>query len=338
MRLGVQIWYRVSDLDRARDFYVSLLGFEELYRDDDGRWLRLGRDGVELHLAEGEGIGDPEGEAIVTLDVVDVKAEAERLREAGADAPRPEAERLAAFGLGCSWSDLWSRLDDAVETSGLDGLVSRRAAGEPFAYVVGTVVFAGLELEVGPGVLIPRPETETLVDVALELVPALDAVAVDIGTGAGPIALALASSRPAWDVHATDRSEAAIDYARRNALRHGIAVRFATGDLFAALPAALAGRIDLVCSNPPYVADGAVLPSDVGAEPPEALYAGPDGDDVLLRLVAGAPAWLRRGGALVLEVGTPAQARRIARAAGRWAGHGIRDDHTGRPRVVWARR
>jgi catechol 2,3-dioxygenase-like lactoylglutathione lyase family enzyme len=81
----VQIWYRVSDLDRARDFYVGLLGFQELYRDDDDRWLRLGREGVELHLAEGEGIGDPEGEAIVTLDVADAKAEAARLREAGVE-------------------------------------------------------------------------------------------------------------------------------------------------------------------------------------------------------------------------------------------------------------
>jgi catechol 2,3-dioxygenase-like lactoylglutathione lyase family enzyme len=81
----VQIWYRVSDLDRARDFYVGLLGFAELYRDDDDRWLRLEREGVELHLAEGEGVGDPEGEAIVTLDADDVKAEAARLREAGVE-------------------------------------------------------------------------------------------------------------------------------------------------------------------------------------------------------------------------------------------------------------
>ena len=85
LRAGVQIWYRVSDLDRSRDFYVSLLGFDELYRDDDDRWLRLGRAEVELHLAETEGVGDPEGEAIVTLDVDDVKAEAERLRDAGVE-------------------------------------------------------------------------------------------------------------------------------------------------------------------------------------------------------------------------------------------------------------
>ncbi len=81
----MQIWYRVSDLDRAREFYVGLFEFQELYRDEEDRWLRLERDGVELHLAEGEGIGDPEGEAIVTLDVADVKAESERLREAGVE-------------------------------------------------------------------------------------------------------------------------------------------------------------------------------------------------------------------------------------------------------------
>jgi catechol 2,3-dioxygenase-like lactoylglutathione lyase family enzyme len=81
----VQIWYRVSDLDRARDFYVSLLGFQELYRDDDDRWLRLGRGEVELHLAEGSNVGDPEGEAIVSLVVPDIKAEADRLRDAGAE-------------------------------------------------------------------------------------------------------------------------------------------------------------------------------------------------------------------------------------------------------------
>jgi catechol 2,3-dioxygenase-like lactoylglutathione lyase family enzyme len=81
----VQIWYRVSDLDRARDFYVRLFGFQELYHDEDDRWLRMARGEVELHLAEGEGVGDPEGEAIVTLDVDDVKAEATRLRDAGAE-------------------------------------------------------------------------------------------------------------------------------------------------------------------------------------------------------------------------------------------------------------
>jgi catechol 2,3-dioxygenase-like lactoylglutathione lyase family enzyme len=85
LRAGVQIWYRVSDLDRARDFYVGLLGFQELYRDDTDRWLRLGRGEVELHLAEGSNVGDPEGEAIVSLDVPDVKAEADRLRDAGAE-------------------------------------------------------------------------------------------------------------------------------------------------------------------------------------------------------------------------------------------------------------
>jgi catechol 2,3-dioxygenase-like lactoylglutathione lyase family enzyme len=81
----VQIWYRVSDLDRARRFYVDLFGFEELYRDDEDRWLRLAREGVELHLAEGEGVGDPEGEAIVTLDVDDLRAEVVRLRDAGVE-------------------------------------------------------------------------------------------------------------------------------------------------------------------------------------------------------------------------------------------------------------
>ena len=81
----MQIWYRVDELERARDFYVGLLGFTEVYRDEDGRWLRLSRGGVELHVAEGEGVGDPEGEAVVTLEVVDVKAEGERLREAGVD-------------------------------------------------------------------------------------------------------------------------------------------------------------------------------------------------------------------------------------------------------------
>lgn len=257
-----------------------------------------------------------------------------RLGADGAATPRYDAERLAAFAMGIGWSDLVLRLDDPIDDAtvrALDGLLERRAAGEPLAYIEGSRGFYGLELACGPGVLVPRPETETVVDVALEVISDVrDPVVVDIGTGTGAIALAIASQRPDAEVIATDVSEEALAFARANASALGLDVWFACGDLFDAVPESLHGCVDLLVSNPPYVRAGADLPADVLAEPAIALFAGTDGADVLRRIVDGAPGWLKPGAAIVLEIGDASQADVLP-------GGAVREDLTGRPRVIWAR-
>lgn len=246
-----------------------------------------------------------------------------------------DADHLAAFGFGARWGDLWARLDEPVPGS-VDALLERRLAGEPLAYVLGTQPFRSLELACGPGVLVPRPETETVVDVALELCGP-EALVVDVGTGTGAIALAIACERLGAEVWATEVSPEASTYAGENVRRTGLDVRVVEGDLFAGLPPGLRGRVDLVVSNPPYVDPDRpdLLGPDVGAEPPEALFAPEGGDAVLRRLVDEAPVWLRPGGALVCEIGTGAQAERVLTRLAGWADQDVREDCTGRPRVVW---
>ena len=256
-----------------------------------------------------------------------------RLGAAGIATPRFDAERLAAFALGVSWSDLVVRFDEPLDESTLmtlERVLVRREGGEPLAYIERVRGFYGLDLACGPGVLVPRPETETVVDVALELITGVTKpIVVDIGTGAGAIALAIASQRPDAEIVATDISDDALTYARANANAIGLDVWFAVGDLFDAVPDELRGRVDLIVSNPPYVRDDAVLPPDVQAEPAIALFAGPDGTDVLRRIASDAAAWLKPGGAIVLEIGDAEQASVLA-------GGEVRADLTGRPRVVWA--
>jgi release factor glutamine methyltransferase len=257
---------------------------------------------------------------------------ASRLHATRAASPRADAERLAAHALGVSWSELWTRMESEVDAQSLDAVLVRRLSGEPLAYIEGSVVFHGIEIACGPGVLAPRPETETLVDVALELIDGVESpIVCDIGTGSGAVAVAVAAGRPDARVIATDISKRAIVWAERNA--HGRGIELRHGDLFAAIPGGLRGRIDLVVSNPPYVPDGADLPDDVMAEPHEALFAGPSGTDVLRRLAAETPAWLAPNGALAAEVGTPEQAKWFCELVG----GRIVADQTGRPRVVWMR-
>ena len=259
------------------------------------------------------------------------------LRDAGCESPRHDAERLAAHGLRVTWSQLWSRMRDSIDPAPLDVLLERRRAGEPLGYILGSVVFYGIELECGPGVLVPRPETETLVDVALELIDGCEApIVVDIGTGTGAVAIAIARSRPDARVWATEKYRNALHYAERNVLRTQSRVEILQGDLYDALPRSLEGRCDLVVSNPPYVPADAVVPADVLAEPREAVFAGPTGEEVLRRLADGAAAWVAPGGAIAYEIGSPDQGRyALTDDFGLW---NTRNDQTGRPRVVWARR
>jgi release factor glutamine methyltransferase len=215
--------------------------------------------------------------------------------------------------------------------------VRRRSAGrEPVAYITGTRGFRHLELAVDPRVLVPRPETELLVEVAVELLPA-GARVVDVGTGSGAIALALAQERPDLRIVATDVSADALAVARDNAARLGLAARveLVAGDLLAGVTA-----VDAVLSNPPYVADGdraTLAPEITRHEPPGALFAGADGLDVIRRLV---PAAARSGAALLaieLGQGQAAAVIELMDAAG-FAHAESRRDLAGIERVVVGRR
>lgn len=277
-----------------------------------------------------------------TVSVADWIRDAERsLACAGVLSSRKDAERLAAFGLQLRWGQLWSRLREPIEETSrvrLDQVLARRYAGEPLAYIVGSVEFCGTELTCGPGVLVPRPETETLVDVALELlVDRREPIVVDIGTGTGAVAIAVARARPDAQVWASDVSPVALEYAARNISSVGVSVGLLHGDLYCALPADLLGAVDLVLSNPPYVPNAATLPSDVLAEPAGALRGGPRGDEVLVRVVDGVTPWLSPGGSLAVEVGTREQAASLSWVLRAFGVVGVRNDRNGRPRVVWAK-
>ncbi|MCP5360641.1 MAG: peptide chain release factor N(5)-glutamine methyltransferase [Sinobacteraceae bacterium] len=239
--------------------------------------------------------------------------------------PRREAEALAAACLGVGRAGLVTRGDlplDSSLTALLERWTQRRAAGEPLAYIVGYRDFWTLRLNVTPAVLVPRPETELLVERALALArlrgeTAAPPALADLGTGSGAIALALASERPDWRIVATDRSAAALDIAQRNARAHQLQrVEFLLGDWFTPL----AGRrFDLLVSNPPYVAadDPALRGDSLRVEPQDALTPGPDALAALVTLIESAPRHLESGGWLLLEHGAtqaaPVAERLVAR-------------------------
>jgi release factor glutamine methyltransferase len=203
------------------------------------------------------------------------------LEAAGCDTPRLDAELLLAAVLGVGRAELIARPGRELEPDearAFMDLAARRRSREPVAYILGVKGFRTIDLHVDPRVLIPRPETEFVVEAALSL-PRGSRVA-DVGTGSGAIALALKTERPDLDVVGTDVSAAALEVARGNAARLGAEVRFVEGDLLDGV-----GPVDAVLSNPPYVAAGDQLPADVGFEPREALYGGADGLDVIRRLV-----------------------------------------------------
>ena len=222
-------------------------------------------------------------------------------------ASRTDAERLLMHALGVDRAWLFAHALEPVEVGDaarFQALVARREQGEPVAYIIGRQGFWSLDLDVTPATLIPRPETELLVELALERLPADAPSAVaDLGTGSGAIALALAHERPQARVVATDRSAVALEVAQANARRLGLdSVEFAQGAWFAPL----AGRrFDLVVSNPPYIedADPHLARGDLRFEPREALASGADGLDAIRALAADAGAHLAKGGWLLVEHG-----------------------------------
>lgn len=207
---------------------------------------------------------------------------------------RPSGDRawLLAHDTDALDDEVWSRFSQ---------LCARRVAGEPVAYLVGEKEFHGLSLQVDPRVLVPRPDTETVVDWALQCLQGRAAPSVlDLGTGSGAIALAIQHARPDARVTAVDRSAEALAVARANAQRLGLlALRFAEADWLEGADTGL----DLVVSNPPYVAAGDPHLAALRHEPQSALVSGPDGLDDIRRIVDAAPAHLRDGGWLLLEHG-----------------------------------
>lgn len=215
--------------------------------------------------------------------------------------------------------------------------VQRRVADEPLPYITGQIEFFGLTFAVTPEVLIPRPETETLVETALTWLKAHPAAtAVDVGTGSGCIAVALAVHAPALRLYATDISRAALDVARANAKRHNVAdhITFIEGDLLAPL----SEPVDLIVSNPPYIAEGEwyALPLSVRQEPRLALLAGTDGLDAIRRLVQQARTRLAPGGLILVEIGEwqGEAAQALAQAAYTKADVSILPDLAGKDRIL----
>lgn len=258
---------------------------------------------------------------------------------AGSETPRLDAEVLLAAALGIDRTALF--LDPAREVTGpavrafQDAVRRRSSQREPVAYITGTRGFRHIELAVDARVLVPRPETELLVEIGVELL-AEGARVADVGTGSGAVALALASERPDLAVYATDVSADALEVARANAARLGLdRVAFAHGDLLAGLD-----EVDAVLSNPPYVAESeraALAPEITRHEPPGALFAGVDGLDVIRRLVPAAAAAGAPLLAIELGAGQAPAVAALMREAG-FADVRARRDLAGIERVVVGRR
>jgi release factor glutamine methyltransferase len=234
-------------------------------------------------------------------------AEAARALQATSSSPRLDAELLLVHASGATRAEVLAYPDRSLPEaarSALAGFIERRRNGEPIAYLVGTREFWSLPLKVTPAVLIPRPETEFLVEHALHHIPQDAAWTVaDIGTGSGAVALAIAHERPRCRVIATDASLDALEVARQNARSLKITnVEFRSGEWLAPLADA---RFEIIVSNPPYVRadDPHLQEGDVRFEPRAALVAGADGLDAIRHISAAAPAFLRAGGWLLLEHG-----------------------------------
>ena len=263
-----------------------------------------------------------------------MRAAATRLALAGIEASRLEAQLLAAHAQGSDRAAVLAH-PTAIIAPTADALLERRSSGEPLAYILGYREFYGRRFGVNQSVLIPRQETETVVEAALQ-VALPGARVLDVGTGSGCIAITLKLERPDLQVAAVDISEAAIETARVNALERDADVQFAVSDLFGDVN----GMFDVIVSNPPYIADDAFLPKEIREqEPAAALFAGPDGMHVYGRLADSARPPLTPGGSLVIELGDgmAIAVQAIFEVSG-WEVVGIHPDLGGMPRAMVLRR
>ncbi len=253
------------------------------------------------------------------------------------DLPDHEAVRLLMAATCRNRSDVLLGFDvSKTQRTTFSSYVERRRSKEPLQYIEGTVPFGPVVLGVDPRVLIPRPETEYLFERVVATVD-VPRVIVDLCTGSGNLALALAATFPEAEVYAVDVSEEAANVALENAARNDLEVTILTGDLFSVLPDAIRGRVDVLVSNPPYLAanERTSLPAEVLAEPDVALVAGPGGDEVLASIARDAEAWLSPGGVVACEI-SEFHGDRIAELFKRYDAT-ILEDLTGRDRYVFGR-
>jgi release factor glutamine methyltransferase len=268
------------------------------------------------------------------------------LEQKGSESPRLDTEVLLAHALGCKRIDLYARHTEEAPEPGRQkfrALVRQRVEGCPVAYLVGRKEFFSLEFTVNGAVLIPRPDTECVVDECLRLAkPMSEPAILDVGTGSGCLAVAVAKHHKTARLTAVDISAEALAVASANADKHGVAerIRFLQGDLFASVPAG--ERFDFILSNPPYIPHddiGKLPPGVRDYEPHRALDGGADGFAVFDRLIAEVPAHLKPDGYLLIEIGSPQERparERIERHAGYELAKTIHDG-SGHPRVLMAR-
>ncbi|NBO92321.1 MAG: peptide chain release factor N(5)-glutamine methyltransferase [Planctomycetia bacterium] len=264
----------------------------------------------------------------------------------GVDSPRLEAELLLGHALGCPKIALYTRYEEipsVTQRAAFKDLVQQRITGRPVAYLLGKKEFYSLEFEVGPSVLIPRPDSEWLVAETEALVKCLPTAAVlDLGTGSGCLAVAIAVRVKSAAITAVDISREAVEIASRNATKHKVSdrVRIVQGDLFGPIGSDTA--FDVILSNPPYIPSADVQNLDPGVrnfEPHLALDGGPDGFTIINRLLEQAPAVLKPGGAILIEIGhDQADEARRRFAAGGWSIDREVKDNAGHVRVLRGRR
>lgn len=237
-----------------------------------------------------------------------------RLAAAGVASPRVDAEWLTAHALGCTRSELFAKSDRTPtieEAAAIEGFLHRRERREPLAYILGTVRFRGLTLEIGPGALVPRPETELVAERAILRARAASEhggtpTIVDVGTGTGAIALALAAEVPRARIFAIESSAAARGWTLRNLARTGLRVTLLPGELLQPLHPALGGNCDLIVANLPYLSEDeweVTEPELKRYEPRDALVGGPTGLELIVDLIEQAEHRLSHAGWLVLEIG-----------------------------------
>ena len=267
-----------------------------------------------------------------------LKLATDHFQKHGSDSARLDAEVLLAHTLGLRRLDLYLKFDrplSEAELSKYRSLTAKRAKGEPVAYLVGHKEFMGLDFVVTPAVLVPNPDTEVLVQRAVEI--AREAVrplrVADVGTGSGCIAIAIAHYAQNAEVVASDVSQEALEVAAQNVAAYGLGerVKLICGDLMAPFT----GSFDIVCANLPYVASGSHLAPEVVAQPAGALYADERGSALITRLLDEAPARLNAGGHVLAEL-DPSITSSVVDAAKQFAGHRIHRDLAGHERVLEA--